>query len=74
VRLSGTQQHRSVPTRIREAAMQLSGIAQFLHPLAWYWSVKYLVSIAGAVFILLMSYHYLVRSTFIGATLNGRRQ
>jgi hypothetical protein len=36
--------------------------------------VKYLVSIAGAVPVLLLSYHYLVRFTFIGATLNGRRQ
>jgi hypothetical protein len=46
---------------------------QVLHPLPWHWSVKYLLSIAGATPVLLLSYHYLVRSTFIGATLNGRR-
>ena len=47
---------------------------QLLHPLPWHWSVKYLVSIAGALTVLLSSYRYLVRYTFIGATLNGRRQ
>ena len=46
---------------------------RILHPLPWHWSVKYLVSIAGAMLVLLLSYHYLVRYTFIGATLNGRR-
>jgi peptidoglycan/LPS O-acetylase OafA/YrhL len=47
--------------------------AQALHPLALHWSVKYSLSMAGAVLVLLASYHYLVRFTFIGATLNGRR-
>ena len=46
---------------------------QVLHPLPWHWSVKYLLSIAGSLLVLLLSYHYLVRFTFIGATLNGRR-
>ena len=46
---------------------------QVLHPLSWHWSVKYLLSITGAMAVLLVSYHYLVRFTFIGATLNGRR-
>jgi glucans biosynthesis protein C len=46
---------------------------QVLHPLAWHWSVKYLVSIAGAVTVLLVTYHSFVRFTFIGAVLNGRR-
>jgi fucose 4-O-acetylase-like acetyltransferase len=46
---------------------------QVLHPLPWHWSVKYLVSIAGSMTVLILSYHYLVRFTFIGATLNGRR-
>jgi peptidoglycan/LPS O-acetylase OafA/YrhL len=41
--------------------------------LDWHWSAKYLLSIAGAMPILLLSYHYWVRFTFIGATLNGRR-
>ena len=40
----------------------------------WHWSVKYLLSIAGTMPILLVSYHYLVRPTFIGAILNGRRR
>jgi hypothetical protein len=39
-----------------------------------HWSVKYPLSIAGAVVILLVSYHSLVRFTFVGAILNGRRQ
>jgi peptidoglycan/LPS O-acetylase OafA/YrhL len=46
---------------------------QVLHPLPLHWSVKYLVSISGAMIVLLLTYHYLVRFTFIGATLNGRR-
>jgi glucans biosynthesis protein C len=47
---------------------------QLLHSLSWDSSIKYLFSIAGATLILLLSYHYLVRFTFIGATLNGRRR
>ena len=39
----------------------------------WHWSVTFLLSIAGTMPILLLSYHYMVRFTFIGATLNGRR-
>ena len=45
-----------------------------LKPFDLHWSVKYLLSIAGALPLLLLSYHYLVRPTFIGATLNGRRR
>lgn len=49
----------------------------FLHVLFlsfhWHWSVKYLYALGVSVPILLLSYHYLVRFTFIGATLNGRR-
>ena len=45
----------------------------WLGPLDWHWSATYLLSIAGAMPILLLSYHYLVRFTFIGAILNGRR-
>jgi hypothetical protein len=44
-----------------------------LHPQPWPAIVKYLLSIAGAVAVLLLSYRYLVRFTFLGATLNGRR-
>jgi glucan biosynthesis protein C len=47
---------------------------QLLHPLHWHSSVKYLVSMAGALTILILGYHFLVRFTFIGAVLNGRRQ
>ncbi len=47
--------------------------AQLLHPLALPGGVKYLAAIVGTVVILLLSYHYLVRFTFIGATLNGRK-
>jgi glucans biosynthesis protein C len=49
-------------------------VEQILHPFAWHWSVKYLLSVAGAVAMLLVSYHYLVRFTFVGAVLNGRRE
>ena len=47
--------------------------SQALHPLHWHWSLKYPLTIAGAMTVLLLSYHFLVRFTFIGATLNGRR-
>jgi glucan biosynthesis protein C len=46
---------------------------QILHPFPWHWSVKYLLTIAGAMPILLSSYHGFVRFTFLGALLNGRR-
>jgi hypothetical protein len=48
--------------------------AQIFDALAWHWSVEYLLSIAGTLAILLPSYHWLVRATFLGAILNGRRQ
>jgi hypothetical protein len=48
--------------------------ARVLNPLALHWSVKYSLTMFGAVIVLLLSYHYLVRFTFIGATLNGRRR
>jgi glucan biosynthesis protein C len=48
-------------------------IEQWLHPLHWHWSLKYPLTVAAAMALLLLSYHYLVRFTFIGATLNGRR-
>ena len=46
---------------------------QVLHPFAWHWSIKYPLSIAASMTVLLLSYHFLVRFTLIGATLNGRR-
>ncbi len=39
----------------------------------WPWSVKFPVILAASLAVLLVSYHLLVRSTFIGQTLNGRR-
>jgi glucan biosynthesis protein C len=38
-----------------------------------HWSVKYALIIVITMGVLLMSYHYLVRSTFVGQFLNGRR-
>jgi glucan biosynthesis protein C len=45
-----------------------------LEPLPWHWAAEYPLSIAGTVVVLLVSYRYLVRYTFIGSILNGRRQ
>jgi acyltransferase-like protein len=44
-----------------------------LRPLDWHWSVKLAITVGGSLPILLVSYHYLVRFTWIGAILNGRR-
>lgn len=44
-----------------------------LHPLSWHWGVKFAITVAASVPLLLFSYHAFVRFTFIGATLNGRR-
>jgi glucans biosynthesis protein C len=38
-----------------------------------HWSVKYALIIVLTMGLLLTSYHYLVRSTFVGQFLNGRR-
>lgn len=40
---------------------------------AWPWQLKLPVIIAIAFGVLFLSYHYLVRGSFIGAQLNGRR-
>jgi hypothetical protein len=37
------------------------------------WPVKFLLLNAATFGVLIASYHYLVRSTIIGETLNGRR-
>jgi peptidoglycan/LPS O-acetylase OafA/YrhL len=34
---------------------------------------KFLVTLAGTALVTMVTYHYLVRSTWIGAFLNGRR-
>jgi peptidoglycan/LPS O-acetylase OafA/YrhL len=52
----------------------LQFFAALLESLPWHWSVKYPLTIVGTVAFLLVSYHYLVRFTFVGAILNGRRQ
>ncbi|MFV9632048.1 acyltransferase family protein [Mycobacterium neumannii] len=56
--------------------MHMSAIVFFvqcLHPLDWHWSVKYTITVAASVPLLLLSYQAFVRFTFIGAILNGRR-
>jgi hypothetical protein len=47
--------------------------SQLLHPLRWAAPGKYPLTIAAAMAVLVLSYHFLVRFTFIGAILNGRR-
>lgn len=57
--------------------MHMSMIVFFstmLFRLDWHWSVKYLVTLAGTIPLLLLSYHFLVRFTWVGAILNGRRR
>ena len=46
---------------------------ELLHPIDWHWSIKYVLTLAFSIPILLLSYHLFVRNTFIGAALNGRR-
>jgi peptidoglycan/LPS O-acetylase OafA/YrhL len=51
----------------------LAFFAAWWNPLPLHWTIKYPLQIAATLFVLFVSYRYLVRSTFIGATLNGRR-
>ena len=51
----------------------LAFFAAWWNPLPWHWTIKYPLQIAATLAVLFLSYRYLVRSTFIGATLNGRR-
>lgn len=51
----------------------LAFFAAWWNPLPWHWTIKYPLQIAATIGVSLVSYRYLVRSTFIGATLNGRR-
>jgi len=56
--------------------MHLSTLMFFinlLRPYDWHWSLKLAISVGGSMPILLLTYHYLVRFTWIGALLNGRR-
>jgi peptidoglycan/LPS O-acetylase OafA/YrhL len=49
------------------------GIAVWIGHWPLHWSLKYPLTLALSVSLLLVSYHYLVRPTFIGRLLNGRR-
>jgi glucans biosynthesis protein C len=44
-----------------------------LRPYDWHWSIKLAISVGGSMPILLVTYHWFVRYTWIGAMLNGRR-
>jgi glucans biosynthesis protein C len=44
-----------------------------LRPYDWHWSIKLAIYVGGSMAILLVTYHYFVRFTWIGAMLNGRR-
>ncbi len=41
--------------------------------LPWHWSIKFPLILVASLTLLLASYRYLVRSTFVGQLLNGRR-
>ena len=41
--------------------------------LPWHWSVKFALILSATLGVLGLSYHYLVRPSFIGELLNGRR-
>lgn len=51
----------------------LAFFAGALHQVPLHWTVKYPLQVAGTLVVLFISYRYLVRPTFIGAILNGRR-
>ena len=51
----------------------LAFFAGLLHEVPLHWTLKYPLQLAGTLVVLFVSYRYLVRPTFIGAILNGRR-
>jgi glucans biosynthesis protein C len=56
--------------------MHLAVISFFIavmRPYHWHWSIKFTIMLGGAMIVLLLSYRYLVRFTWLGALLNGRR-
>ena len=56
--------------------MHLGTVAFFMmvtRPFDLHWSIKFAIMVLGSMSILLVTYHYLVRFTWIGAILNGRR-
>jgi peptidoglycan/LPS O-acetylase OafA/YrhL len=77
--------HCSEPSRVRRYVADSSYWIYIVHlplvcalqvaiaPLAWHWSLKFAFILIVSVPILFLTYHYLVRFTFVGATLNGRR-
>jgi ABC-type multidrug transport system ATPase subunit len=44
-----------------------------MQDIQWHWGLKFPIILLAATTLLFLSYHYLVRFTFIGETLNGRR-
>lgn len=42
-------------------------------PLPWHWSLKFALIMSATMGVLGLSYHYLVRPSFIGELLNGRK-
>ena len=56
--------------------MHLSTLIFFitlLRPYDWHWAIKLVIYVGGSMVILLLTYHWFVRFTWIGAMLNGRR-
>ena len=51
----------------------LAFFAAWWNPLPWHWTIKYPLQVGATFLVLFVSYRYLVRPMFIGATLNGRR-
>jgi peptidoglycan/LPS O-acetylase OafA/YrhL len=51
----------------------VAGIAVWVGHWPLHWSIKYPLTLALTLLLLLVSYHFLVRPTFIGKMLNGRR-
>jgi ABC-type multidrug transport system ATPase subunit len=49
------------------------GLQALVMKIPLHWTIKFLGVIAVTLVVLLVSYHYLVRPTFIGAILNGRK-
>lgn len=45
-----------------------------LRPYHLHWALMLPIMVGGTMLILLPSYHYLVRGTWVGAILNGRRR